>query len=133
MLLTKTIQKIGKNIDTATIYVFSMHLFSHPKHLLVHSSTKIFIQSVVHPSGINSSLHPTNQEALQPYIQRAIFSTFDPSKHPYSSNLCTNPPCFQPPKHLIVNQFTKLSIQSVIHPSFIHLFSMHICSPYPST
>ena len=99
--------------------------FQPSKHLRSHSSTKLSIQSVIHPSGINLSVHLTTKSAIHPFIPRAFITSIDTSNQPYSSNLSTHRPSFQPPKHLIIHSSTKLSIQSVIHPSGINL-SIHL-------
>ena len=44
-----------------------------PKHLIIHSSTKLFIQSFIHPSGINHSIHLNNQPAIHLFIHRKSF------------------------------------------------------------
>ena len=71
-----------------------MYLLSNllAKHLFVLSSvplsTKLFIQSFMHPSRINLSIHLTNQPAIHPFIHPKSFSStihfYQPSIHPTS-------------------------------------------------
>ena len=119
---------IRPTIYPAALYVLIVHPFSHPKIVAsIHPSTNLSNQSVTHPTDISQSTHLTTQSAKHPFIQQAIISSFDPSNHPYSSNLCTHRSFFQRPKHLIIHSSTKLSIQSAIHPTGISL------SIHPST
>ena len=101
---------IQPNIYTAAIYVLSFHLFSHPKYLIIHSSAKLFLQSVIHPSGISLSIHLTTRSAIYPFSQRAINSSNNQYNHSDSINLSTHRSSFQPPKHLIIQSSTMLSI-----------------------
>ena len=96
--------------------------FQPTKHLIIQPFTKLYI---VHPSGINLSVHLTTKSAIQPFIRRAFITSIDTSNQPYSSKLSTHRPSFQPPKHLIIHFSTKLSIQSVIHSNGINL-SIHL-------
>ena len=66
--------------------------FQSPKHLTIHSSTKLPIQSVIHPSGINLSVHLTTKSAIHIFIRRAIIISIDPSNHLYISKLSTHGP-----------------------------------------
>ena len=104
--------------------------FQPPNYLIIHPSSKLSIQSVIHPSGINLSVYLTFQPAIHSFIQRAITLSIDSSKQPYSSNLCTHRPTFQSPKHPIIHPFTKLSIQSAIHRTGISL-SIYLTTKSP--
>ena len=134
-------RRIFNSCIDPTKYLYSSNLcsqlpfFQPTKHLIIHSSTKLFIQSVIHPSGISLSTHLTTWSAIYPFSQRrAINSSNNQSNHSDSINLCTHPSSFQPPKHLIIDLSTKLIIRSVIHPGgsnlSIHLYNQPAILPF---
>ena len=127
------------------------------RHLFIQWS----IQPTIQQQSVNSSsILSATQTSYHPFIHKAIYPISHPSKrcqfirpsnflvswtfihptaifsynHPYSSNLCTHCPFFQSPKHPIIHPFTKLSIQSAIHPTgisqSIHLTTKSAVRPF---
>ena len=72
--------------------------FQPPKHLIIHSSTKLSIQFFIYPSGINLSIHLNNRRATHLFI------------HPKSFRLI-NHPSMQSAIHL-----SKLLLPAILSP-----------------